>query len=230
MIRRLFNLAAATALLLAAASCILWSRSYRLSDKLTWTDDYRHTSLRSAEGRLVFALYQADRSGVRAEPRGFRYDRDVHYAATLELMGIFLLCSDASVRMTHWDRGGFAWTRRSSSGGLIVTAVAPFWSVALATAVPSLGWTTLRLSTRRRNSRKNLGLCPVCGYDLRATPGRCPECGTTIPGHCPDPGTSTDPVLERMSPLGRGTTCLPHATRSPEHSCSSSPASPRSAC
>ena len=49
--------------------------------------------------------------------------------------------------------------------------VVPYWSLALLTAVlPSL-----RLRAHFRRPRNRAGLCPACGYDLRATPGRCPE-------------------------------------------------------
>jgi hypothetical protein len=47
------------------------------------------------------------------------------------------------------------------------------YPIVLCLALPTLR--LLRLALRR--SRRGIGLCPRCGYDLRATPARCPECG-----------------------------------------------------
>jgi hypothetical protein len=47
--------------------------------------------------------------------------------------------------------------------------------------VPTLLPTLWLLRRRRVRRRIRRGLCPACGYDVRASPGRCPECGSATP-------------------------------------------------
>jgi hypothetical protein len=51
----------------------------------------------------------------------------------------------------------------------------PYWAILPPLAAPPIV-RAYRLLRRRRRVRA--GHCPSCGYDLRATPDRCPECGT----------------------------------------------------
>jgi len=59
------------------------------------------------------------------------------------------------------------------NGGIFVNV--PYWLTGVIGAVPPL----LLARNELRRRRKRHGACLVCGYDLRATPDRCPECGTS---------------------------------------------------
>lgn len=58
----------------------------------------------------------------------------------------------------------------------------PWWSCVLIGTL--LVAPSVREMMRHRQSGRRLsaGQCVICGYDLRATPERCPECGTVPPG------------------------------------------------
>jgi predicted amidophosphoribosyltransferase len=56
----------------------------------------------------------------------------------------------------------------------------PYWLLVLLFAIAPAWW-VLRWRHRWIARRIKQGLCPVCGYDLRASPQRCPECGRHVP-------------------------------------------------
>jgi hypothetical protein len=86
-----------------------------------------------------------------------------------------------------WHGAGFALRRArvqdlgagipASVTGRYAAVVIPAWFLATLTAAQPAVWVTRRLRLRRKRQRTLKGLCPRCGYDLRATPKRCPECG-----------------------------------------------------
>ena len=47
-------------------------------------------------------------------------------------------------------------------------------------SLPAILMLSTRAGKRRAPSANRLRLCKVCGYDVRATPDRCPECGRLV--------------------------------------------------
>ena len=70
------------------------------------------------------------------------------------------------------NRLGFRYTRWSNGSAEIGV---PLWFTTALLTTPAL--TAAYLARRPRLTRP--GACRNCGYDLRATPSRCPECGAT---------------------------------------------------
>jgi hypothetical protein len=191
MLRRLFTLLSPLSLLLCVAASVLWVRSRYVGEVLRcdYGDDGRsrlnRASLQIGSGRLRLSdtrvvAHDAEfyREVVEPLKRGPLYEREPpelirrsdEYEAN-ELPPALGALGFGYARFAVLD----APVAHFESWGVVV----PIWSlVALALPLPLL-WLAWRIRRRRLTSR---GRCSQCGYDLRATPGRCPECGTAAAG------------------------------------------------
>jgi hypothetical protein len=105
----------------------------------------------------------------RAEATRFLLDTRM-LIVTLGARGLHLM-TDRSI----WAAGypfhllGFGASNVNGMGCLTV----PYWFLLILTLILP----ALMLCSRHRRPKSQSGRCPNCGYDLRATPNRCPECG-----------------------------------------------------
>jgi hypothetical protein len=188
--RRLLNLSTVLSLLLCVALAALWVRSYWRCDSIGWARNNLgdpHTN----ESILVEDVYAAFECG-KATLRWWRYESS-EWTGSVNEPGF-----RAESRPCRRYGSDFSaesdfgcWLHRSIAGVQLHAASVnepdafrsrfhvwrvgiPLWLLVAATAVAP-GWRALAHIRRRR--LKGSGFCRHCGYDLRATPDRCPECG-----------------------------------------------------
>ena len=195
MSRLLLNFLTALSLLLCVAVVALSVRSQFRADHIVYqaalgrqSDVFCWVDLYTGNLRVYHAHYRfpaADREGFAKGARGgkqtglfswtvMRYGNPRYTGAWAgRLHWNFSLPrfnSRRDPRTNLWEVEGVTLVQRS--------AVLPFWTLGVLFAALPLARAAKPLGAARRARR---GLCRHCGYDVRATPGQCPECGG-IPG------------------------------------------------
>jgi hypothetical protein len=175
--RRLFNLAAGISLMLCVATMVVWVRSY------WWRTDYRIERYSGPVGNGTRSIYDLNcNRGVfqfggmtiwksPVQESGWRFQRETIAADPSYTSGEGRLGFSLSSKTWFYDPKRNA--RRRTD-----VLEAPLWSVALASLLIPALWLHAARRRRRREWRLLHHRCVRCGYDLRATPDRCPECGT----------------------------------------------------
>ena len=158
MHRRLFTILAAVSLLLCIAVVVLWVRSYWVADILLRGYSTRGVGVVTTSGDFGIE-YVISKNG-----RSFGFPNGYLRRPPTPVQGY---------TTPKWSMMGFQYYYDASSAVTHRMVRIPLWSIAGAAASLS----TILMVLRRRYPLHQSGLCPSCGYDLRATPERCPECG-----------------------------------------------------
>ena len=173
-------LAVAASALLCVMTIVTWARSYWRSDALCYHGRQGQRSVQCIPGVLLVGW-----NNVGSLQRKLEVD-------SWNAEGMDLPRGPGA-----WSRVGFTYRRHvtpiAAMPAEILTSIPdprpatiiarsfslPIWPVAVATAVLPALWLRLTLRDRRRVKE---GLCRTCGYDLRGTLERCPECGAVPAG------------------------------------------------
>jgi hypothetical protein len=160
--RRLLNLLAVLSLLLCVAVCVLWAALPRAMPAQFYTSGHRYSVHWTPE-----SMWLEVTAGVRDARGGFRAPAGQGWASSWDWpqplpLGFGYGRSPVGDPRAAFYRGvALPWWFLFSA-----PLVLPAWRL--------VGW---RLAARRHRRAARKHLCPHCGYDLRASPGRCPECG-----------------------------------------------------
>jgi hypothetical protein len=181
------------------AAVVMDVRSYRKLDELSRVNGLGVTeSIVSFRGGVHLA-----RSGNRGADRGWTWDaytiepdtdwEVVYLTGTLKFRALGFgwlqdkLFNSARPFGNVKSRLLVPWLNASPYDAVIV----PYWFIALLLAAPWWGRWIVRGIARLR---PRPGTCKRCGYDLRATPDRCPECGL-VPGSKRKPHSTPSGVV-----------------------------------
>ena len=184
--RLVVDIVSVVSLLLCALASAMWIRSYRVTE--TW--DLIRIPRTTTSCVIVFTddactLFSATgRCGIRigavtlGEPRYIGLSlsdnmRVADYKAIMRPTAWNQIVLQGAV--TQWERAGFGF---ASTGGKAIhdiqVSFCPYWAIAFPAAIAPF----IRLGRLvRGRTRSRPGMCITCGYDLRATLERCPECG-----------------------------------------------------
>ena len=195
-------------LLVAACVCGQWR-----SDQLIWqradrtTNTWRSVSVQNGTSGIYVFWSRFD----------FRGPRDtVTYAKRLAMppgVSHWTSAPQNSALTGDFNRLGFIYGVSPVSYDTVLgdpysetynRAQVPYWVLIPAFLGAGLPAVRASVATRRRVRRLAAGCCPFCGYDLRATTGRCPECGT-VPDVRSAPAAR---LLGRHAPAVRGCVSL----------------------
>jgi 4-amino-4-deoxy-L-arabinose transferase-like glycosyltransferase len=174
LLRWTFHAMAVASLLLCLATAALWVRSYWAYDQfvaqrrqvseggVNYIIPHSYLMVESYRGQLSGWVFWSE----RPEP---------HHGPPWELV---LDCPPSPKPFTP----PFYWlvTERVVSAGYAYHSWrfgVRAWLIVSAFAVLPAVATFRQVRVARRRRRARLGRCVACGYDLRATPERCPECG-----------------------------------------------------